>query len=179
MLADWWAISGTGGWPIRSHNQSVFAMVGRWLGPEGITATGDLSFSEAPAAYAVWLALVVTLAAFCAWQLARQAGAAKDEELPREMAVVLGVAVLASPIAWDHYWVLFFPAFLSARAVRPAGGHRLLTVAFWVALVLTSGPLLFPREVWRLYRWVSGRTVGGILLLAAVARVAGRARRAA
>jgi hypothetical protein len=164
MLQDWLALSGSGGWPIRSHNQSLFAMIGRWLGPEGITATGALSAIESPAAYVVWAACVVGLLGFCGFCLLRgrcawQASAAED------MAIGLGLAVLISPIAWDHYWLLFFPAFHLVLISRSRLPGPLLGRTFWTAAVLISGAALLGRQAWRISRWLSVKSIGGLLLV--------------
>ena len=63
---------------------------------------------------------------------ARHAQHASDAE---EMAIVLGLAVLLSPIAWDHYWVLFFPAFLLALVARERVPGPLLPRVFFPAHV--------------------------------------------
>ena len=179
MVRDWSAISGAGGWPVRSHNQSLFAMVGRWLGPEGLTANGALRLEDDPFAYAVWAACVLVLCLGCGVLLRRREGARRSRQaLAEEMAVVLGLAVLVSPIAWDHYWVLFFPAVLLARTIQRRVEDRRLSLTFWPVVVLISGPLLFPREVWRVYRWVSGKTLAGILLVIVLSAAIERARRA-
>lgn len=170
-VRDWFLISGMGGWPVRSHNQSLFAMLGRWLGPEGITATGALSYADAPLAYWAWGACALALATFSAVSL-RLARTVGPSVAAREMALVLGLAVLISPIAWDHYWVLFFPAFYLLRVL----GEEATGVAprvFWTAAILTSGPALFSRLAWRVSRWLSAKTLAGVILVITIASLVG------
>jgi alpha-1,2-mannosyltransferase len=176
MLGDWLRISGAGGWPIRSHTQSLFAMTGRWLGPEGITATGALAYAEATLAYWAWAAGVIALVAFCGACLVRA-----PEAWPRgsaeDMAVVLALSVLISPIAWDHYWVLFFPAFLLARVLRSRVLDPVLARTFWAAAVMTSGPAVLGRQAWRVSRWLSVRALGSLLLVVVLSLALARSRR--
>jgi hypothetical protein len=170
MMRDWLQLSGSGGWPIRSHNQSLFAMIGRWLGPEGLTATGTLSHDESPVAYWAWGAAVLTLLVFGLACLRRtralvSSAAPGGPRSAQELAVGLGVAVLISPIAWDHYWVLFFPALYVLRVLRASIPGAWGSRTFWTAAVLISGPLLFSREAWRVSRWLSVRTLAGLLVV--------------
>ena len=173
---EWLHLSGSDGWPVRSHNQSLFAMVGRWLGPEGITATGRLTLPEAPGVFAVWAVASAALVAFCGVNLGRGADD-RPQSLAEDMAVVLALAVLLSPIAWDHYWVLFFPAFLLVLSLRERLPESRLTQLYWTTAVMTSGVALLGREAWRLSRWVSLRCLAGVVIVVAVSLALRAARR--
>ncbi len=121
-VGDWLALSAQGYELAVPNNQSLAALVGR------------LGGSQAAAAAASLAALLLVAAG-----LARRRGAA---ELPDEVAVVTLLAVLISPIAWVHYYVLLFPAWV-AVLVRPAGpeGGWARRAALAVAGVATSGAL--------------------------------------
>lgn len=124
---QWVAFSAGGGWPTRGNNQALIAMIQRLLGD------ADPKLSSA-----VYLAAVVTLlAAFLVTEPSNRAADRRVSAL--EMALVTLVAVIASPIAWDHYWVLLFPAFVVAFNSRLYRDDWRAFVLFWVALVLTSG----------------------------------------
>jgi alpha-1,2-mannosyltransferase len=154
-LADWRAIVG-GGWPTRRANQSIVAMWGRYLlgeGPDGypnVTTdqTGVLILA-ALTALVIIIPLVVVL-----WR-------AKDTRLrlAQEIACVNAVAVLVSPIAWEHYWVAFFPPLLAL------GRGRRARITFWIALVcftVLSRPIVGAYGA-RLVRALSLMTWAGVL----------------
>jgi alpha-1,2-mannosyltransferase len=135
----------TSGWTVRGSNQSLAALATRLHGGTLLLAALDLA------------AILLALAA-----LRRLSGRAFAE-----VAVVTLLAVLLSPIAWVHYFLLLFPAWLVALH-RPADGSwRVLRP---LAAVLTSGLL----TVWSLasraalFEW-SIYTCGALLLLAALA----------
>jgi alpha-1,2-mannosyltransferase len=136
-VRDWAAVSGQGGWPIRGNNQSLFAMAGRYLGPEGLLATGPLGRESHPAIYAAWLLGALALALATAVLLARPVSSDR-RPVAAGLAASLLLAILLSPIAWDHYWVLAWPAFLLA-ADPPPGSPRWVLPVFWVAALLVSG----------------------------------------
>jgi alpha-1,2-mannosyltransferase len=165
LVRTWLAINQQGGWPIRGNNQSLFAMFGRYLGHEGLGASGHLFAASDPLPY--WLAagtsaaLLVALLAI----VVRARPAAADA--PAQMSATLALAVLMSPIAWEHYWVLMFPAFyvLYDRATS-----RRQRVGFWVCAVLVSG---FSRATAgaggvALARMFSLWTIAGVILFATV-----------
>ena len=87
-----------------------------------------------------------------------------------ELAAVTVLAVLLSPIAWDHYWTLMFPAFLilydsrDQRLLGRAGGY-----AFWSAAVLTTGlsPLTLGRSGFNLARDWSVYTIAAVIVVRA------------
>jgi hypothetical protein len=166
MLGGWWRLSGSGGWPLRAQNQSLFAMLGRWLGPQGITATGALAIGESAPAYWAWLVTVVVLLVFsgvCLWPSKH-----RSAWLAEGAAVTLGAAVLISPIAWDHYWVLFYPALYVCLVSGSRPLARRLLLSYWGAAALISGPALFSRYAWRVSRWLSAKTLAGLLIVFAL-----------
>jgi alpha-1,2-mannosyltransferase len=165
-IRDWLAISAGGGWPIRGNNQSLFAMLARAFRPDGAFDTGHLLAADHPRIHLAWLAIASALAALTLlvsspWRVRSERAA------PAGIAAVLGLAVVLSPIAWDHYWVLMFPAFLLLTLARE--GHPWTRWVFWPALILTSG---FSRATVGVHglsvaRALSVFTWAGLLLLAA------------
>jgi alpha-1,2-mannosyltransferase len=155
----WLAASAAGVWGVRGSNQSLAALVARLHAPAAAVLACDLA--------AVALALVA---------LRRPTS---REGACGEIGAVLLVAVLVSPIAWVHYFLLAFPAWLTVlrrtAARRPPRGWIAALGASGIATsgVLTVGSLSLRREVWELstYTW------GAVLLLAALAFLpAGRAQ---
>jgi hypothetical protein len=126
LLKGWLDLSTRGGWPIRGNNQSLFAMVARYGGADAVS-------SPAAWVYPAWLALAATLSVLLVAAVARYRPPA-----PIGAAAALGLAVVLSPIAWDHYWVLFFPS-LYAVYNAPAEARRWTRVVFWPAALLISG----------------------------------------
>jgi len=51
------------------------------------------------------------------------------------------LAVLVSPLAWDHYFLLAFPAWVAALARAPADRTRWSRIALVAAGIATSGVL--------------------------------------
>jgi alpha-1,2-mannosyltransferase len=167
VLGDWWAISGSGEWPIRRHNQSLFAMLGRYGSPADLLTWGPIPDTASPAVHLLWLMASVVLAGVVLWAIWSWK-ARVDGSMPVALAAGLCVAVVLSPIAWEHYWLLLWPAFAIAYE-PPSGAARWARPAFWVAAVLTSA--IMPATVGRmgvaLARGLSARTWGALVLTAA------------
>jgi hypothetical protein len=149
-LQDWIAISLTGNWPTRAQNQSLFAALFRsWPGDSALAHT------------VVWLVLVASVVGVC-WKRRRVPGSSSGVEL----AFVLAVAVVLSPIAWEHYWVLMFPILQAVYAGQPepiAFGRT----TFWLALLLITGPspLLVSEAGYNMAREWSTSTIAALLLI--------------
>ena len=153
-LQDWIGISLTGGWPTRAQNQSLFAALFRFW-PE----------HTALAHRVVWLVLIAVVAGIC-WRR-------KNFPLSntgRELAFILAVAVVLSPIAWEHYWVLMFPILQATYTgePRPTVFGR---IAFWLSLLLITGPspLLVGEAGYNIAREWSSSTIAAILLIGSLA----------
>ena len=145
----WLAASAAGVWGVRGSNQSLAALVARLHAPAAALLAFDLA--------GVALALIA---------LRRL----KDRNAYGEIGTVMLVAILLSPIAWVHYFLLAFPAWLTVlrrAASQPAPGWIAVLSASGIATsgVLTVGSLSLRREVWELstYTW------GAVLLLATLA----------
>jgi len=146
-VEDWLAISVNGGWPTRPQNQSLFAALTRlWPGDPAIAHT------------VAWCVLI-GLAVAVSWSRKNLESATAGSDL----AYVLAVSVVLSPIAWEHYWVLMFPML----QVVYATGRRLV---FWLAALLITGPspLLVGEAGYDMARTVASSTIAAILLIGAL-----------
>ena len=91
----------------------------------------------------------------------------RQTAIPCELAAVTVLAILLSPIAWDHYWTLMFPAFLilyDSRDERLLG--RAGRYAFWTAAILTTGlsPLTLGRSGFNIARELSVYTIAALIV---------------
>jgi Glycosyltransferase family 87 len=164
VIRDWLALNTAGGWPIRGNNQSLFATLARYFGPEGLSAQGHLPRDPHPVIYFGWLLVAAALIGALSWKSWRWRFASVASI---SLAASLIVAVLVAPIAWDHYWTLLFPAFFVVWNARDPAWLR---PAFYAGAVLTSGfsRLTVGVTGLALARQVSTMTWAGILLLAAL-----------
>ncbi|HEX4601327.1 MAG TPA: glycosyltransferase family 87 protein [Gemmatimonadales bacterium] len=145
VLARWSELSLTGVTDMQGRSQSLPAILFRL----GVGPTG------AAAADVVVLGIVL---------LALRGGA---RDLASELAILMLVALLLSPVAHTHYYLLAYPAWLVVLTRAPAVGNRVLWyTALAVAGILTSGFLTLGPYTWRstllgtaIYAW------GGLLLL--------------
>lgn len=148
-IKDWLTLSlSEPRWTLGPNDQSVRAVVARLGGP--------------PLAWAL-----VGLACLAVVALALRRPAATREPL-EGIGLVLLVAILITPIAWVHYFVLAAPAWLAvltAPDVRDRARWR--RVGLWLAGLATSGWLTVGPGVLRaallehgIYTW------GGLVLLA-------------
>jgi alpha-1,2-mannosyltransferase len=146
----WLTNSAPVGWTLRGSNQSLSALATRLhLATPGLVA----------------LYLFCVVLAFAALRRPRVAHPAFEE-----VAVVALVAVLWSPIAWVHYFLLALPAWIVALRLPAGGRARAWSIYLTAAGVATSGLL----TVWSLslrsdlfelsiYTW------GALMLLAVLA----------
>ncbi|MEO7189793.1 MAG: glycosyltransferase 87 family protein [Vicinamibacterales bacterium] len=150
---EWLAINREGGWPERLQNQSLYAMAAR------------VAPSASPWLFAGLSAALLFSLLVLASRRRLTSRSAAAPHLARDLALALGVAVLLSPIAWDHYLLLLFPLFLVV-------GRRPQRSATWVTVVaafLISGlsPVVFGAKGFDLARFWSTGTVGALLLVSA------------
>lgn len=150
LLWQWLQINDDGGWPERVQNQSLYAMAERFIDGSGM-----------------WLyPLVATALVTIVLWVAIRRHQAPLSSIGGELAFVLAAAVLLSPIAWDHYWVLMLPAFLVAGCRGGIAGWGV----FIAAALLVSGPSpVLPGGAFNLFRAWSAGTVAGLLLVVASA----------
>ena len=176
-IRDWLAISTSRGWPARGHNQSLFAMVARWYGAEGASDIAARSTPSHLRPHYTWMAaalclVAVTFTALGPWWVR------SERVTPLGIVAVLTLAVLLSPIAWDHYWVLLWPAFLFTCMARDRAWW--VPWVFWIAAILTSG---FSRAIvgahgmalarsMSVFTWAGLGLLGGTLTLILQGRLA-------
>jgi alpha-1,2-mannosyltransferase len=157
---------GTSGWPVRANNQSLIAAIDRWTG--GADVAGIHTAGDAPLAIALFAVAAVILIATAIAMLPKRR---TDSTIACEMAAATILAVLLTPIAWDHYWMLMFPAFAVAYfSVDDGLTSRSWRAAFWVAAALTSGfaPVTVGRAGFDLARALSANTIAALVLYVAV-----------
>jgi hypothetical protein len=180
-LADWQALAGSG-WPTRRANQSLVAMWGRYLLGEGVGGYPVLTLDRPLVFWAAALTAAVVIAPLL---LSSWRHGASRRRLIEECACVNALAVLLSPIAWEHYWIAFFPVFaaigMRAYGLIPFGTRqpgtqsdtdaRLAAWVFWLGLIgitLLSRPIVGWHGA-RVVRAWSLKTWAGLLLCATLA----------
>jgi Glycosyltransferase family 87 len=181
LARTFWRL-GNSGWPIRGNNQSLIAALDRLtMGPlaAGFDPAGVRVAADAPLATMLFGALALLLVAALVVILVRTPRLAAA--IPCEIAAVTVLAIMLSPIAWDHYWTLMFPAFLivyDSRHERLRG--RACRYAFWTAAVLTTGlsPLTLGRSGFNLARDLSAYTIAALILFASLLAVCGKGEKA-
>ena len=166
QAAAFWRLANSG-WPVRGNNQSLVAALDRFT--SGFSIDGMRSATEAPLSYTLFvltgILLIVSLSIVVLRTKSCQA------PVPCEAAAVVVLAVLLSPIAWDHYWTLLFPAFL---IVYDSADPQLLGRAgrylFWIAAALTTmlSPVTLGRHGFNLARELSVNTAAGLILFGAL-----------
>ena len=157
LFRRWLDVSAEGGWPTRVQNQSIVAMTSRSV-PDAATAIAFTLIAI------LCLILIVTV-----WR--SRGGGHAPAKTGAALALALAVAVLASPIAWDHYWLLMLPAL---QAIYVAGRNskiRSLQWGFWLAAVLISGlaPLTLGTRGFGIARSWSNSTIAGLVIVVTLA----------
>lgn len=122
VCREWLRTRAAGDWPVWSQNQSLSAAIWR-------AVPGETGLNLAVAGFAILVAGVVWLG----WiRRAKSASGMGDE-----VALVLIISVLASPIAWVNYWLLCMPLFMIVTRHLPATPVQAVSV-FAVAALLIS-----------------------------------------
>jgi alpha-1,2-mannosyltransferase len=165
LLSTFWRLANSG-WPVRGNNQSLVAALDRLA--SGFSAVGVHSFEDAPRftlAYSVAAGALAAMTIVALAALPRRMRAA----IPVEIATVTILAILLSPIAWDHYWMLMLPAFVilydATRLPRFQG-----RAAFWIAAILTTGlsPATLGRHGFGLARELSAGALAAVIAYCAL-----------
>lgn len=117
----WLANSGAGVWVMHRRNQSLPGMLSR----AGVPHEGAI-------------AIDLLLLALAAVALRR---VPVDDDVVHDVGIVMLLAILVSPMAWDHYYLLAFPAWVAALASAPDPKPRWARVALVAAGIATSGAL--------------------------------------
>jgi len=166
LAQTFWRLS-TSGWPVRGNNQSLVAAIDRLT--SGANHAGVRLASEAPITMTVFVLMALLL--LCALLAVMREQRSTRMAVAVEMTAVTVLAILLSPIAWDHYWTLLFPACVIAYDSRD---RRLLgragAYAFWVAAILTTGlsPLTLGGAGFNVARHVSMYTIAAIVIYLAL-----------
>lgn len=166
LARTFWRLSNSG-WPIRGNNQSLIAALDRFTrGPSSssVDPAGVRIGAEAPLTMILFGVVAVLLVAALVVILVRTPR--RWSAVPAEVGATTVLAILLSPIAWDHYWTLLFPAFLivydsrDGRLLGRAGEY-----AFWTAAVLTTGlsPLTLGKSGFNLARDWSVYTMAALI----------------
>jgi hypothetical protein len=174
LLAAFWRL-GNSGWPVRGNNQSLVAALDRFT--SGLHANGVRTAAEAPLVATVFVGMTVVLCALLLLVLLRIRPTATS--VPCEIAAVTVLMILLSPIAWDHYWTLLFPAFLilydsgDTSLLGRAGRH-----AFWIAAGLTTAlsPVTLGAHGFNIARALSVNTVAALIVYGAMLVLCGTSR---
>jgi hypothetical protein len=166
-LTTFLRIAGSG-WPTRGNNQSLLAAISRLIEPS--TSTGVNGPVEAPLVFGLFTVAALTLIVAAVSVLMTRRTSAT---VPCEVAAAITLAVLLAPIAWDHYWVLLLPAFVTLYYSNDILPARRARVVFWMAAILTTGlsPLTVGQSGFNVARRLSTYTVAGLLLYGALLMV--------
>ena len=161
----------TSGWPIRGNNQSLIAALDRLTtGPfERLDAVGVRQMADTPMAMAIFAIVALLLAMPLVISIVARSPGRTTVAL--EITAVTVLAVLLSPIAWDHYWTMLFPAFLIVYDSRdPRLRGRAGAVVFWSAAILTSGlsPLTLGASGFNIARQWSTYTIAALVVYGAL-----------
>jgi alpha-1,2-mannosyltransferase len=174
LLKAFWRL-GNSGWPIRGNNQSLIAAIDRLtIGnvATGFDGAGVRVAGDAPLATILFSALALLLVGALVVILATTPR--RQTSIPCEVAAVTVLAILLSPIAWDHYWTMMFLAFLilyDSRDERLLG--RAGPYAFWTAALLITGlsPLTLGKAGFNLARDLSAYTIAALIVYASLLAV--------
>jgi alpha-1,2-mannosyltransferase len=176
LLRDFSRLANSG-FPIRSNNQSLTAALARWNAEASMDGVHQIN------PYGSYAAIAVVLVS--AWLVTFRWRTPAAATMTVQLWTAIALGILLSPIAWDHYWLLIFPALV---ALYDGGEARLLGRAgrwlFWIPAVLISGlsPLTIGRHGFNVARSWSSYTVAGLIVFAALivlcARLAARGREA-
>jgi alpha-1,2-mannosyltransferase len=130
---NWLTNSSAGVWVLHRRNQSFPALLSR----AGMPHVGIIAMDL----------LLLTLAAIALWR------SPPDDDIVHDMGIVALLAIVLSPIAWDHYFLLAFPAWVAVLSHAPTARPRAAGIALIIAGVATSGMLT-----------IGSATLRGILL---------------
>jgi hypothetical protein len=177
LAKDFWRL-GNSGWPVRGNNQSLIAAVDRLTIGQvaaGFDGAGVRAAGEAPLAAVLFAGLAILLISALIVVLATMPR--RQASIPCELAAVTVLAILLSPIAWDHYWTLMFPALLilyDGRDARLLG--RAGRLAFWAAAILTTGlsPLTLGRTGFNMARDLSAYTLAALVVYVSLISICGK-----
>jgi hypothetical protein len=175
-----WIALSAGSWPVRKGNQSVYAMVDRLYTHGAIVWSPSqkrLTAANDPVVAAiVYGLLVVTVLVFLS--VSRRGGRQPASTgVTVELAIVLCVAVLFSPLAWKHYFIfLLLGQFVLWRAAFGDGfglaatARRRTAWMLGLSYVLTTLTVrgVVGKHLAQTLETMSAVTLGALVVLAAL-----------
>jgi hypothetical protein len=166
LMRSWIGLSLTGGYPVGSLNQSVYAMIARWLASDPfmlIRMRLPAPPADAPGAIASFWAVRILLGGcfgLLGWYVIR-----RKTRFALDGALLLAMMMVFSPFAWWHYWVLLFPAFFILTQSSEPFARR----GVWIAFFLMTGLNVFGQIVHPVGGFVhcvlSNMTLGALFLI--------------
>jgi hypothetical protein len=177
LVKTFWRL-GNSGWPIRGNNQSLIAALDRLtLGfvQTPVNAARVREAADAPLALALFAVLALVLVGAFVVRIAKTPR--RPSFIPCEIAMATILAILLSPIAWDHYWTMMLPAFLVVYvATQEQRRGSAVRYAFWSAAILTTGlsPMTLGGAGFSFVRARSAYTVAALILYVTLVAVCGR-----
>jgi hypothetical protein len=119
-----WLRLAAGGWPVRKGNQSLYAMIDRLYSHGALywtPAAKRFKASDDPVVAALVYGTLAVVALLFALAARRGGRTPRSPAAVVELAIVLAICVLFSPLAWKHYFVflmLGYAALWRAAFVR-------------------------------------------------------------
>ena len=168
-----WNVIASMGWTARRANQSIVAMWGRYLVPEGLSGYPTVTLNDTT----IMLCSAATLIVLWALLFVFTAQRGHHDRVPEQLAYVAAAATITSPIAWEHYFVAWFPVLLGLRLRARDDSSHVATWGFWagaISFTALSRPTLGPAGA-QIIRDLSLMTWAGIVTCLALA-VAGHRR---
>jgi hypothetical protein len=175
-----WIALSAGSWPVRKGNQSVYAMVDRLYTHGAIVWSPShkrLTAGNDPVVAAIVYGLLAVVALAFAWVSRRGGRQPASAAVTVEVAIVLCIAVLFSPLAWKHYFVfLVLGQFVLWRAALgdgyglPAGARRRSAWLLGISFVLTTLTVrgVVGKTLAQTLETMSAVTLGALVVLAAL-----------
>jgi len=170
-LQAWSKISLTGGYPFGGLNQSVYAMVARWVISDPFVLMRTRIPSPPPdspeSIFALWIYRFLYAAFIGAFLFLLFRKKYRFSAL--EGAFLITLAMVFSPIAWRNYWILTFPAYFVLYNLYLNYKDRILLYVLASSFVLIT-VLEFVGRSGKLIRGfflsvLSNLTLGTIILL--------------
>lgn len=175
-LQAWIQISLLGGYPLGGLNQSIYAMLGRWIASDPFALISQKlptpAIGSEGSLIALWLyrgLYITTLIGFF-YLLHKR----KYKFLAVEAAFIIIVAMLFSPIAWRNYWVIIFPGYfvLYNLYLKEKIKGKVLFYSIWSSFFLVT-VLQVVGQTGKVLRGffmtvLSNQTLGALILLFAL-----------
>lgn len=173
-LEAWIQISLTGGYPVGGLNQSMYAMIARWVASNPFTLVYERidppTVESLGGLAALWLhrGLYVAFLAVLFYGLHKR----KYNFMAVEAAFMIILAMLFSPIAWRNYWVIIFPGYFVLYNLYLERKEKWLSYSIWGSFVLVT-VLQVVGQTSKVLRGffmavLSNQTLGALLLLFAL-----------